>query len=124
MTWMLTERRVRRSEESFEALTYQLAHSRDRGKLEALVLADETGMVVASAGEASLCEELGAVAPLMTRAPMGMPLPPLLRGGEVAVRPVRGASADLFLACLGGGVARDALLTHSANGIARILVSN
>ena len=95
-----------------------------RGGLEALVLADDQGLVVAAAGEEGVCEELGAIAPLMSRVVMGMALPPLLRGGEVVVRPMRLYGQDLFLACMGGGVARDALLSNSVTGVQRILAAN
>lgn len=122
--WMLQERRQQRTNERDAALRYQLEHSRARGGLEALVLADQQGMVVASAGAAEVCEELGAIAPLMTRSVMGMPLPPLLRGGEVVVRPLRLYGQDLYLACIGGGVARDALMSNSVTGVQRILSAN
>ncbi|MBC7170785.1 MAG: hypothetical protein H5U40_00070, partial [Polyangiaceae bacterium] len=106
------------------ALRYQLEHAKTSGGLEALVLADDTGMVVASAGDSGVCEELAAVAPLMGRAPLGMPLPPLLRGAEVAVRALSMNGQDLFLASVGGGMARDALLSHSMTGVQRILSAN
>ena len=122
--WMLQERRQQRTTERDSALRYQLEHSRARGGLEALVLADQQGMIVASAGDAAVCEEVGAIAPLMTRSVMGMPLPPLLRGGEVVVRPMRLYGQDLYLACVGGGVARDALMSHSVSGVQRILAAN
>ena len=122
--WMLQERRQQRTNERDAALRYQLEHSRARGGLEALVLADQQGMVVASAGAAEVCEELGAIAPLMTRSVMGMPLPPLLRGGEVVVRPLRLYGQDLYLACIGGGVARDVLMSNSVTGVQRILSAN
>ena len=122
--WMLEERRVRRTQDRNAALRFQLEHSRDRGGLEALVLADDQGMVVAAAGDDAVCEELGAIAPLMGRTVMGMPMPPMLRGGEVAVRPLSLYGQDLFLACVGGGVARDALLSTSMSGVQRILAAN
>ncbi len=121
---MLSERRHRRSHLSHLALRYQLEDVRASGGLEALVLADEAGMLVAAAGEAAVCEELAAVAPLMGRSPMGMPLPPLLRGAEVAVRPLSLNGQELYLASVGGGVARDALLSHSMAGVQRILSAN
>lgn len=122
--WMLTERRTRRSADRHLALRYQLESSKTRGGLEALVLCDDAGIVVAGAGESIICEELGAYAPLLCRSPLGMRLSPLLRGGEVAVRTVQMHGQDLFLACLGGGVARDALMTNSTHGVQRILASN
>lgn len=122
--WTLNERRKNRSTDSSQALRYQLEHSREHGGLEAMVIADEQGLVVAGAGEPGVVEELGAIAPLMSRAVLGMPLPPMLRGGEVAVRPIQLHGQELFVACVGGGVARDALLSNSVNGVMRILSAN
>jgi hypothetical protein len=124
MNWILDERRLRRSPEAFVALRYQLEHAREQGGLEALVLADDDGLVVAASGDSSLCAELGAIAPLMVRSIMGLPMPPLLRGAEVAVRPIRIHGRELYLVSMGGGTARDALLTHSITGVHRILASN
>lgn len=118
------ERRRRRSEERHVALRYQLEHSRDHGRLEALVLADDGGIVVSGAGDTAICEELAAFGPLMARSPANLPLPDLLRGGEVAVRPLRLHGQELFLVALGGNVARDALLHHSTQGVHRILAAN
>ncbi len=124
MNWMLSERRSRRSHLSHLALRYQLEHVKASGGLEALVLADDAGMVLASAGESGVCEELAAVAPLMGRSAFGMPMPPLLRNADVSVRALSLNGQDLFLASVGGGVARDALLTHSVAGVQRILSAN
>lgn len=104
-------------------MSYQLEHTRDKGRIEALVLTDAAGLVVACAGDEAVCEELGAIAPLVPRA-LGMPMPPLLRGGEVAVRPLSLQGQDLYLASLGGNVARDALLANSTKGVKRILGAN
>ena len=122
--WMLSERRNRRSADREVALRYQMEHVREQGNLEALVLSDADGLVLASAGDSSVCEELGAYAPLLCHSPMGMRLPPLLRGGEVAVRSMSMHGSGFFVACLGGGVARDALLDHSSRGAQRILTAN
>ena len=62
MMWMLEDRRQRRSSDRQTALRYQLDHIRDRGRIEALVVVDDQGIVVASSGEDGVCEELGAVA--------------------------------------------------------------
>lgn len=124
MTWLISERRQRRSTNAYNALRFQLEHTKERGGLEVLVLTDKEGIVLASAGDEALCEELGAVAPLMSRAPLGMRLPPLLRGGDVAVRPLRLHGQEVYLASLGGGVARDALLHNSIDGVSRIMTAN
>lgn len=124
MTWLFDERRHRRSSDRFLALRYQLEHAREKGGIEALVLADDEGLVIASSGDAATCAELGAVAPLMAKSVMGMPMPPLLRGAEVAIRRVTIYGQSLYLASVGGGVARDALLHTSRAGVTRILACN
>lgn len=120
----LEERRSRRSTHRNLALGFQLEHVRDRGRLEALVLADDDGLVLSTAGDNAVCRELAAIAPLLARSALGMPLPPLLRGAEVAVRIVHVHGQPLYLASVGGGVARDALLSHSLRGVHRILSAN
>ncbi len=79
---------------------------------------------MAQSGDPAVCAELGAIAPLLGRTVLGMPLPPLLRGGEVTIRPLRLYGQHLYLACLGGNAARDAFLKSSLNGVHRILASN
>ncbi len=61
------ERRQRRSEDPITALHYQLAHARREGALDAVVLVDAQGALVAGAGAWPLCEELAALAPLLVR---------------------------------------------------------
>jgi hypothetical protein len=118
-----TERRARRSQEHSTALRYQLESTLERGHLAALALTDRDGLLLAWAGENSLCEELGAAAPLIAR---GAPVEIEASAGqeEVVVRALECFGEPLFLASLGGGIARDALLAHSARGIQRILTSN
>jgi len=118
------ERRSRRSGHRDIALSFQLEHVRDHGRLEALVLADRDGLVVSMAGDPAVCREVGAIAPLLAHSILGMPMPPLLRGAEVGVRTVHVHGQPLYLASVGGGVARDALLAHSIAGVHRILAAN
>jgi hypothetical protein len=118
------ERRARRSNEHNTALRYQLESTLKRGRMAALALTDDHGLLVAWAGEDGLCEELGAVAPLVARgAPRKLPGRGL-QGDDVAVRAIDCFGEPLYLASLGGGVAREALLSHSARGIQRILTAN
>lgn len=49
------------------ALHYQLASARAEAGLEALVLVDDRGSLLASAGAWAPCEELAAFAPLLAR---------------------------------------------------------
>jgi hypothetical protein len=121
---LLEERRSRRSTHRDIALGYQLEHVRQKGRLEAVALADEDGLALAMAGDVAVCRELCAIAPLIARSVLGMPMPALLRGAEVAVRLVRVHNQPLYLATVGGGVARDALLAHSMRGVSRILSAN
>lgn len=106
------------------ALCYQLDSTLRRGRMAALALTDRTGLLLAWAGEDAVCEELGAVAPMVLH---GWP-PELDRVSiprdEVSVRAIECFGDQLYLASLGGGVARDALLAHSARGIHRILTAN
>lgn len=118
------ERRVRRSTHRELALELQLQHVRDQARLEALVLADDDGLSLSTAGDPAVCRELAAIAPLWAKSILGIPLPPLLRGADLAVRIVHVHGQPLYLASVGGGVARDALLSHSLNGVRRILSCN
>lgn len=59
------ERRTRRSADPLVALHYQLASTRARGDLDAVVVADASGVVVAGAGSWPTCEEIAAYAPLL-----------------------------------------------------------
>jgi hypothetical protein len=118
------ERRRRRTQDRDLALRYQIEHARLTGRLEALVLADDSGLPLAYAGDDAVCEELAAMAPFLNRTVMPMPMSPLLRGADVAVRTVRVHGMSLHLASIGGTVARDALLASSLRGVERILASN
>jgi hypothetical protein len=59
------DRRLRRSSDPLVALHYQLSSARQRADLDAIVVADASGVVVAGAGSWPLCEELAAYAPLL-----------------------------------------------------------
>ena len=120
----LVERRLRRSDQPVVALRYQLEHTRQRGRLEAVVLASEEGLPVACAGDAAICAELAAVAPWLSRSVFSMPQLPLLRGAELACRSIRVHGQNLYLVTAGGSVARDALLSSSIDGLERILSQN
>jgi hypothetical protein len=118
------ERRRLRSKESAQALSYQLEHSREKGRLEALVVTDESGLLVASAGSETLCEELGAMAPVFGRTLVAPSDLPSLEGGEIAIRALKACGESFYLASVGGGVARDAILESTRAGVSRILASN
>jgi hypothetical protein len=124
MTTPTTERRKQRSNEHSTALRYQLESTRKRGRMTALALTDSQGLLVAWSGDNGLCEELGAVAPLLARGAPPQITPDASNLHDVAVRAIECFGEALFLASVGGGIAREALLSHSARGIQRILTSN
>jgi hypothetical protein len=124
MTSISPERRKQRSNEHSTALRYQLESTRKRGRMTALALTDSQGVLVAWSGADGLCEELGAVAPLLARGAPHQISTDASSLHDVAVRAIDCFGEALFLASVGGGVAREALLSHSARGIQRILTSN
>lgn len=127
------DRRVRRSDDPLVALHYQLSSTRARGEVDAIVLADPSGVVVAGAGSWPVCEELAAYAPLLADgawASMSDSVSSrvdLLRR-EVEVRSVSVAGQEVLLCARrqrreeerhGDGVSRD--LEQAAAGVTRIL---
>jgi hypothetical protein len=124
---ILQERRSRRSRQPQTALLYQLEHAMDQGRLEALVLADGDGLMLAHAGDYATCREAAAVAPLLARSSLSMQLPLVdasFRTGDLTVRPLEVHGQLLVLASLGGGSARGAVLDHVRRGVERILTSH
>lgn len=130
------ERRTRRSTDPLVALHYQLASTRARGELDAIVVADTSGVVVAGAGSWPTCEEIAAFAPLLADgawASMSDSVSSRVEWlrREVEVRTVSIGEQDVLLcarklgradASSNDGDARSAeSLEHAAAGIARIL---
>jgi hypothetical protein len=120
------ERRQKRSSDLVVALHYQLAHVRREGALEAIVVADGSGLPMAGAGAWAVCEELAAYAPLLTRAdeadgPADGTVARLsaLRA-HVDVKPVE-IGGETFLLCARGGATRRSAMDRAAAGVARIL---
>ncbi len=116
----MNERRTRRSQDPYRALCLQLEHSRARGDLDAVVVAIDNGLLVAGAGERSVCEALGAIAPLMSSPSFSGRLPGALEGQSVNVRSVSLDDQTVYVASVGrrGG---DAWLQQSISGVRRIL---
>ncbi len=63
MTTLDLERRSKRSEILYEALALQLGASAKRARFSSLVLADDAGLVVQSAGNEAISEHLAAISP-------------------------------------------------------------
>jgi hypothetical protein len=105
---------------------YQLAHARQEGRLDAIVVADDTGVVVAGVGGWAVCEELAAYAPLLAE---GQWCEPGLDGDsriaelrtEVDVQPVN-VNGQTVLLCARGGWMRAMAMEMAAEGVARILM--
>lgn len=106
---MSTERRRKRSDDPVTALHYQLAHTRAEAKLEALVLVDDAGCLVAGAGAWPTCEELAAYAPLLAR-------PEDTQSGSVTSR-LRELSDSTFVWPVGSAATAIALLCARSSGI-------
>jgi hypothetical protein len=121
------DRRRKRSDDPLVALHYQLAHARTEGRVEAMVVADDAGLVVAGAGAWAACEELAAYAPLLAQGQWSEP------GSAdrtriatlrelVDVQPVE-VDGQRMLLCARGGTMRGAAMARAAKGVARILTA-
>ena len=120
-TPVVTDRRKQRSSDPLVALHYQLAQSKSRSSVEALVLADTSGVVVAGAGSWVVCEELAAYAPLFAQDAAGLPPRVATLRAECEVREMTAGGQPMLLCALGKTAAR-ALATETASrGVVRIL---
>ena len=119
------ERRRKRSPDPVTALHYQLAALRARGGLDAIVLVDDHGCLVAGAGAWPACEELAAYAPLLerrdqiVRKAVSRRIDALSSSAESLTFDVDGA--EVVLCGAGGSFARGELLESATAGIRRIL---
>lgn len=94
------ERRTNRTSDPLVALSRLLEATRRRTGASTLALADDTGICIAGAGEASLCEELAARAPLALEGrPMNDTIPCRLDVVErtMLVRRLRIDGIEVFL---------------------------
>jgi hypothetical protein len=126
-----SDRRHQRSNDPLVALHYQLEHARREGKVDAMVVADDSGVMVAGAGPWASCEELAAYAPLLARGVWCEPAlePALAANGplaklrtEVDVQRVD-SDGHTVLLCGRGGWMRAKAMETAAQGVARILTS-
>ena len=119
------DRRRRRSEDPITALHYQLAATRGEAGMDALVLVDETGCLVAGAGAWPACEELAAFAPLLAdpgairSAGLGTRLAALSSDVELLRLSVDGTA--VLLCGRGGNEKRGSSIARAAAGCRRIL---
>jgi hypothetical protein len=119
------ERRRRRSRDAVTALHYQLSSTRSLGGLDAVVLVDDSGCLVAGAGAWPACEELAAYAPLLedpsriVRRTVSARIEQLSQ--TTATRVVDIDGAEVVLSCRGGATDRAMFLDLAADGVRRIL---
>jgi hypothetical protein len=125
---LLEERRKKRSDDPLVALHYQLTNARREGGLDAMVVADDSGIIVAGAGAWAICEELAAYAPLLARGVWSEPGLGDGRGeGRVAELrtdvDVQAVNVDgqTLLLCARGGWMRAKAVENAVGGVARIL---
>jgi hypothetical protein len=121
----LEDRRRKRSDDPLVALHYQLSHARTEGRLDAIVVADDSGVVVAGAGAWAVCEELAAYAPLLAQGVWHEPgsrttsrMSQLSTEVDVQALEVDGQTV---LLCARGGMMRGMAMERAAFGVARIL---
>ena len=118
------ERRRRRSDDTVTALHYQLSSMRAQAHLDAVVLVDDTGCLVAGAGAWPVCEELAAYAPLLVNPGaigndvVGSRIA-RLRPHVVVLRVVADGAEALLCGC--GGLDRAPSMERAAEGCRRIL---
>jgi hypothetical protein len=124
-TTPIADRRRRRSDDPITALHYQLSHTRAEAGLEAVVLVDDTGCLVAGAGAWPLCEELAAFAPLLAdRSAIGSSTVSARLAAienETFVRTLSLDGVEAMLCGRGGDASRSDLIARAADGCRRIL---
>lgn len=114
------ERRRRRSQDPYRALCLQLEHARSCGELDAVVVATDNGLVVAGAGERSVCEALGAIAPLVASPAFDGRIPGALVGQSIGVRPLHVDGETIYIASA-GRTDGSTWIQSSIHGVCRIL---
>ena len=115
------ERRVGRRSDVLGALTDLLDAVRRDGELEALALADVSGVLVAGAGAFERCEELAAMAPILSRARVANDTIPTRLDVIARRMEVRRLSIDGIEVLLSASAPAGEALRRAAQGCARIL---
>jgi hypothetical protein len=115
------ERRKQRSTDPLVALHYQLAQSKSRSAVDAIVLADSAGVVVAGAGAWVVCEELAAYAPLFSQRGEELPARVASMRAECEVRTMTAGGQPMLLCAMGKSSARTRAADLASEGVVRIL---
>jgi hypothetical protein len=121
MTPIAQERRKQRSTDPLVALHYQLAQSKSKSSIDAIVLADTSGVVVAGAGSWVVCEELAAYAPLFSHDAGSLPSRVAQLRAECDVREMTAGGQPMLLCTLGKTSARAQAAEDASHGVVRIL---
>lgn len=118
------DRRLNRSENCAEALELALSSSAARAKLDAILLVDDTGLLVSQNATGLDLSMLAAVTPIVGR---GKAVPRIKRNGEKRELSVRELELDgdvLYVAALGGdSTSRARELGRSLRAAKRILAA-
>ena len=122
------ERRRRRSTDTRTALGYQLDHVRREASLGAVVLADGSGLPLASSGDEQVCAELAALAPIAALRE-SLPRGTRFESSFVHVRAVSFDGVPLFIASCSDSFADvwsarvETWLAEAQHGVTRILAA-
>lgn len=115
----IEDRRRRRSDDPVTALHYQLERARWEASLDALVLVDDTGCLLAGVGAWPACEELAAFAPLLAHpnaiATLGVGTRAAALSADVELCAMRVDGAEVLLCGRGRGSAPGSARSGSAN---------
>lgn len=117
------DRRVQRATDAATALRHKLARARVEASLEAVVLASYEGLTLAQDGDPSLCEQLAALAPLLSMGPWDDSLEVEFESTRISVRPFQVDGDPLFLAWSGDDLPSPAWLDAANRGVRRILAT-
>jgi len=119
----LAERRRDRTTDALSALTRLLDAARRRSGLEALAVAEPSGVLLAGAGPARLCDEMAAWAPLAEKLPANDAVPSRLDVFErrAFVQRLAVDGVELIVCGVGEGETTRAELGTVAEGCSRIL---
>ena len=120
------DRRVRRAHDVARALQFQLDSCRTGGRLDAMVVSDDTGLCLAATGERETCEEIAAGLPMLGQKAGDFDGVLLWNGGggTVKVRRFRVAESELYVCAVGGEDRRARYeLARSISGVTRILAA-
>jgi hypothetical protein len=119
-----SERRHNRSANTTRALCFQLGASLRRAELEGMILADEEGVCLASAGDDHACDEIAAHLPMMGRKVSkfeGILFGPAAKW-DIQMKRFDVEGTSLYLCAIGEGEARNDQMQQSMNGVSRILM--